>query len=102
MRDHKFADKVVQAMLTYNNSYYIDDINMIINNNTYGDLASNYLNAIVTILNNIINSNNNLNPNANVNYYLTTAINTLKMYIFRILELNNGSAILKKIICEDD
>ena len=102
MRDHKFADKVVQAMLAYNNNLYIDDINEIINNNTYGDVASTYLTAIVSMLNNIINVNNNVNPNTNVNYFLPIYINTLKTYIFRILDLNNGSAILKKIICEDE
>jgi len=98
MRNHKFAEQVVQAMLTYNNNFYIDDIYGLINNNTYSDEVSVHLRTIVSILNNITNyANININTNTNI----AANIQSLKMTVFRILNLNNGVDILKHLICED-
>jgi hypothetical protein len=93
MRNHKFAEQVVQSMLTYNNNFYIDDIYVLINNNTYGDEISVHLRTIISILNNITNTNVNTNITAN--------IQSLKMTVFRILSMNNGVDVLKHLICED-
>lgn len=93
MRDHKFAEQVVQAMITYNNNFYIDDINILIGNNTYGEEVSMHLRTIINILNNITNTNN-INITAN--------IQSLKMVVFRILNLNNGVHVLKHLICENN
>lgn len=96
MRNHKFAEHVVQSMLTYNNNFYIDDIYGLINNNTYSDEVSVHLRTIVSILNNITNY-----ANANINTNIAANIQSLKMTVFRILNLNNGVDILKHLICED-
>ena len=95
MRNHKFVEEVAQSMITYNNSFYIEDINELIINNIYGDDISAYLTNIMNILNGMINNNNN-----NLNN-LATIKNALKMYIIRILNFNNGYDILRQLICED-
>ena len=95
MRNHKFVEEVAQSMITYNNTFYIEDINELIINNIYGDDISAYLTNIMNILNGMIN-NNNLNLNN-----LATIKNALKMYIIRILNFNNGYDILRQLICED-
>jgi hypothetical protein len=103
MRNHKFVEQVAQAMITYNNTFYIEDINELIVNNIYGNDISTYLTNIINILNGMINNNNNIyqtNIN-NLNNNTTIIKNALKMYIIRILNLNNGYDILRQLICED-
>lgn len=103
MRNHKFVEQVAQAMITYNNTFYIEDINELIINNIYGNDISTYLTNIINILNGMINNNNNIyqtNIN-NLNNNTTIIKNALKMYIIRILNFNNGYDILRQLICED-
>lgn len=103
MRNHKFVEQVAQAMITYNNTFYIEDINELIINNIYGDDISTYLTNIINILNGMINNNNNIyqtNIN-NLNNNTTIIKNALKMYIIRILNFNSGYDILRQLICED-
>jgi len=96
MRNHKFVEKVVNKMIEYNNRFYIEDINELIIINQFGNDITLYLTNIVNILQNVVNNNNNENNNNN-----TSIKNALKLYIFRIIALNNGIECCNKLICED-
>jgi len=87
MRNHKFVEEIVEKLLLYNHSYYLEDINKIILNNKYN-------NDINTCLSNIINILNTINQNQNI----IIIKNSLKNYIYRILEFNDGINCCNEII----
>jgi len=94
MRNHRFVEEVVSKMIQYNNRYYIDDINELIIINQFGSDITLYLTNIVNILQNVVNNENNNNNNTSIK-------NALKLYIFRIIALNNGRECCNKLICND-
>ena len=93
MRNHKFVTKVAEAMIEYNNRFYIEDINELIINNEFGNDLSIYLTNIV----NILQDNNNYQ---NINN-ISQLKNALKLYIYRMITLNRGIECCNYLMCED-
>jgi|LakMenE18May11ns_1017448.scaffolds.fasta_scaffold9937670_6 hypothetical protein len=77
MKNHKFVEEIVSKMLLYNHTIYLNDINKIILSNVYNNDINNCLTNIINILN---------TPNTN---QITTK-NTLKDFVYRILEFSEG------------
>jgi hypothetical protein len=88
-REHKFVEKVVSAMITYNHKEYLLDINELITLNEYGD-------DITLVLMSLYNQ---LDSNLNTDRYDK---NQLKTFIYKLLTYNNGYECCKKLLCEDD
>ena len=85
MRNHKFVEEVTTKMLLYNHNLYLADINKIILSNEYNNDINNCLTNIINILN---------SPNANQ----TITKNTLKDYVYRILEFSDGINCCNQLI----
>lgn len=85
MKNHKFVEEIVSKMLLYNHTIYLNDINKIILSNVYNNDINNCLTNIINILN---------TPNTN---QITTK-NTLKDFVYRILEFSEGIECCNKLI----
>ena len=105
MKNHKYVEMVSQTILNFNTYEYINDIRelIIINRNEYENYGINsYLNSIIYILENHLSSQNNREDEYNMSYIRFK--NSLKKYLFKILDVNNpdiGIKCCKKLICEE-
>lgn len=77
MRNHRLVEEVVEKIILYNHPNYLDDINKIIGSNKYNSDINNCLLNIINILNTPNQDNRMIK-------------NSLKNYIYRILEFTDG------------
>ena len=87
MRNHKLVEEIVEKLILYNHSYYLEDINKLM-------LSNKYNNDINGCLSNIINILNTSNENQNS----LMVKNSLKNYVYRILEFNDGFNCCNELI----
>jgi hypothetical protein len=85
MRNHKLVEEIVEKLIIYNHSYYLEDINKLM-------LSNKYNNDINECLSNIINILNTSNQNG------IMIKNSLKNYVYRILEFNDGLKCCNELI----
>lgn len=99
MRDHKFIDSVVNALMSYNHQDYINDINELITLNQFNDAITLELTSICNILDGYLNT---MHVNNNNTAYLVTYKHNLKTHIHNIMRQNNGYECCKKLLCENN
>ena len=95
MRNHKLVHNVVDKMLLYNHTLYIEDINNLIQSRQFNNNINYYLGQITNILTGVLQTQNQYNvQNTNIVQYLKTCI-------FIILDNEKGVECCNKLLCSD-
>lgn len=95
MRNHKLVHNVVDKMLLYNHSLYIDDINQLIQSRQFNNNINYYLNQIISVLHGVLQTQNQYNVQN------TSIVQSLKTCVFYILDNDGGMECCNKLLCSN-
>lgn len=95
MRNHKLVHSVVDKLLLYNHSLYIEDINNLMQSRKFNSNINNYLYQICNILHIILQKQNHYDVEHKI-------VQSLKTWIYLILDNDGGIECCNTLQCAEN